>query len=96
MAKKQQKSTRTPSGKKVMTYYGGIKQALEKFDLFMFRSILQKHNLVLYKQFIKSNEEVQMGTMCKMICDRTDMLGTEAHKKAVKWLKEHNMKGRLF
>lgn len=57
---------------------------------------MKKYRIDLYGQFLKTNEIVQMATMCKMICNRTDMLNTEAHKKAVQWLKEHNMKGRLF
>lgn len=90
------KKIRTPSGKKVIAYTGDIKKSLESFDLVLFKKTLQKRNPSLYKQIAKMNTEVQMGTMCKMICNRTDMLGSEAHKKAVAWLKEHNMKGRIF
>lgn len=71
-------------------------EALRTFDLKVLRRWLEQHNKPLHKQFIKSNEEVQMGTMCKMICDRTDLLSHECHRKAVQWLKAHNMRGRLF
>lgn len=73
-----------------------IKEALEKFDLKIFKSWVKKNNPPLYRQFIKANEIIQMATMCKMICNRTDMLNSEAHKKAAKWLTEHDMKGRIY
>ena len=73
-----------------------MKEALETFDLKAFRSWVKKYNPQLYKSFSRSAEEVQMGTMCKMICNRTDMLNSEAHKKAIAWLKKHNMKGRIM
>ena len=82
--------------KEKKSYTSSMKEALEKFDLKQFRSWIRIYNYSFYRQFKIASEEVQMGTMCKMICNRTDMLNTEAHKKAVQWLKEHNMRGRLF
>lgn len=73
-----------------------IRNVLGTFDLKKFESWLFKEKPLIWRIFHKANEEVKMGTMCKMICDRTDMLSTEAHKKAVKWLKDHNMKGKLW
>ena len=72
------------------------RSALEKFDLTAFKKWLFRHNFSLYQRFLKFDKRTQMGIMCKAICDRTDMFNTEAHKKAVEWLKEHDMKGRLF
>ena len=72
------------------------RSALEKFELNAFRKWLLRHNFALWQRFIKFDKQTQTGIMCKAICDRKDMLNTEAHKKAVQWLKEHNMKGRLF
>jgi len=82
--------------KKSSQYMKSMKRALEDFDLSALLKWLQKYNPPLYSSFSKSNKTVQMATMCKMICNRTDMLNTEAHKKAVKWLSEHNMSGRMF
>ena len=82
--------------KKAQVYQNSMKQALENFDLKALKKWMQKYNAPLWRSFKNANETVQMATMCKMICNRTDMLNTEAHKKAVKWLKEHDMKGRLF
>lgn len=72
------------------------RSALEKFDLSAFKKWLCKYNFSLWQRFIKFDNYTQIAIMCKQICDRTDMLDTEAHKKAVQWLSEHNMKGRLF
>ena len=72
------------------------RSALEKFELNAFKKWLRRYDFSLWQRFIKFDPNTQMGIMCKSICDRTDMLGTEAHKKAVQWLKEHNMRGRLF
>lgn len=82
--------------KKEKSYVNSMKEALEKFDLKAFKSWVRIYNPPLYNQFILFSKEVQMGTMCKMICNRTDLFNTEARKKAIAWLKEHNMKGRLF
>ena len=82
--------------KKEKIYIASMKEALETFDLKAFKKWVKKYNPSLYNSFSKSEETVQMATMCKMICNRTDMLNSEAHKKAVKWLKEHNMKGRIM
>ena len=57
---------------------------------------MQKYNAPLWRSFKDAPDIVQMASMCKMICNRPDMLNSEAHKKAVQWLKEYNMKGRLF
>ena len=72
------------------------RSALEKFDLTAFKKWLSRYNFSLWQRYIKFDKKTQMAIMCKQICDRTDMLDTEAHKKAVQWLKEHDMKGRLF
>ena len=88
MAKKDNKTAQV--------YQNSMKQALEKFDLKTLKRWMQKYNFPLWQSFRKASDIVQMATMCKMICNRTDMLNTEAHKKAVKWLSEHNMSGRLF
>ena len=82
--------------KKQKNYYASMKEALETFDLKIYLKWLKVYNPVLFVCFIDEPKEVQMATMCKTICGRTDMLNTEAHKKALKWLSEHNMKGRLF
>ena len=77
-------------------YASTLGEALKSFDLKVLREWMREFNSPMYKQFVKANEEVQMGAMCKMICNRTDLLSHECHKKAVQWLKEHNMSGRLF
>lgn len=82
--------------KKQTKYFASMKEALETFDLKVVKSWVKKYNPQLYKSFSKSGEIVQMATMCKMICNRTDLLNSEAHKKAVAWLKEHNMRGQIF
>lgn len=73
-----------------------LRNTLATFDLKKFESWLFKEKPLIWKNFHNATEEVKMGTMCKMICDRTDMLATDAHKKACKWLKDHNMKRRMF
>ena len=88
MAKKDQK--------KATQYQQSMRDALMKFDLKAFKKWVEKYNKPLWKQFSKSNETIQMATMCKCICNRTDMLATEAHKKACQWLKEHNMRGQIY
>lgn len=77
-------------------YVASMREALETFDLKKFKSWVKKYNPALFTSFKDAPEEVQMATMCKLICNRTDMLGSEVHKKAVKWLVEHNMRGRIF
>ena len=77
-------------------YFASMKEALEAFDLKNFIKWVKKYNPSLYKSFSKATEEVQMATMCKMICNRTDLLNSEAHKKAVTWLREHNMRGQIW
>ena len=72
------------------------RSALEKFDVTAFKKWLSKHNFALWQRYIKFDKDTQIAIMCKAICDRTDMLNTEAHKKAVQWLRDHNTKGRLF
>lgn len=72
------------------------RSALEKFDLTAFKKWLSRFNFSLWQRFIKFDKETQMAIMCRAIFRRTDMLNTEAHEKAIKWMKEHNMKGRLF
>ena len=86
MAKKQEGLTRDQA----------LRQALLKFNLNAFRSWIRKYNKGLWASFKNVNEKTQMGTMCKCICDRADLLATDAHKKACKWLAENDMKGGLF
>lgn len=69
---------------------------LEKFDLDSFQEWLKDFNKPLWKVFQKENRATRMMCMCKHIINRTDMLGTEAHKKAVAWLKKHNTRGGIF
>ena len=88
MAKRQNKSA--------YLYQISMREALITFDLKKVKKWMQKYNNPLYESFKSMPEEVQMGTMCKMICNRTDLLGSDVHRKAINWLKEHNMKGRLF
>lgn len=82
--------------KKEKKYVSSMKEALETFDLKIFKQWVKKYNPLIWKVFKSADETVQMATMCKCICNRTDMLATDAHRKAVVWLKDHDMKGRLF
>lgn len=82
--------------KKQSKYAKTMKDALETFNLKKVKAWMNKYNHQLYLQFEKASELVQMATMCKMICNRNDMLGSPAYIKAVKWLSEHNMSGRIF
>ena len=82
--------------KKARAFQLSMKEALESFDLNKFKAWMQKYNKPLWNTFKKSSETVQMATMCKMICNRTDLLGTEVHKQARVWLREHNMRGQIF
>lgn len=82
--------------KKLKKYVSSLKEALETFDLKELKKWMKKYNPILFLSFKDASEIVQMASMCKMICNRTDLLGTEVHKKAVKWLSEHNMSGRIM
>ena len=82
--------------REIESYYHSMKEALEKFDLKALKSWMRANNNPIYQDFKLKPEEVQMGIMCNMICNRTDMLNSEAYKKALKWLTEHNMRGMLF
>ena len=82
--------------KKALDYTEAMKEALMKFDLNAFKNWCKKYNAPLWKQFSKASPIVQMATMCKCICNRTDLLNTEAHKKACEWLKEHNTRGQIW
>lgn len=88
MAKKDQKIA--------LDYQQAMREALMKFDLRAFKEWVKKYNPPLWSAFKKASGEIQMGTMCKCICNRTDMLNTEAHKKARAWLLEHNWSRRIF
>ena len=81
---------------KLKAYVKSLGDVLKEFDLKKFKSWTQKNKPLLWKTFKDADETVQMATMCKCICNRTDLLATEAHKKAVRWLTEHNMSGRMF
>ena len=72
-------------------------EALKSFDLKVLIKWMERYDKPLHKQFVKQSEDLQMATMCRMICGRTDLLSHECHEKAVRWLKEHhNMNGRMF
>ena len=74
-----------------------LAEALRTFDLKIVKNWLKDYDKPLYKQFLKSSEEVQMATMCRMICTRTDLISHECHTKALQWFKEHHyMNGRMF
>lgn len=74
-----------------------IKEALETFDTKIVGKWLKRNQPVKYAQYADFNEENKMAVICKSIIDRKDMLATEAHRKAVKWLNEHKMNdGRMF
>ena len=79
-----------------LDYTKSMKDVLIKFDLKALLRWMKKYRRDLHIQMLRATETVQMATMCKMICNRTDMLNTEAHKKAREWLREHNMRGQIF
>lgn len=81
--------------KKIAPFQQEIARILNDLDLKAFQAWLQKYNKPMWNSIKKHDEEVQMGIMCKMICNRTD-LSTKAHRRAIEWLKEHNMRGRMF
>ena len=85
------KSTRKPLSRDEQ-----LKQALLSFELKKLKSWLIKYNKPLWKQFNEASERVQIATMCKMIYNRTDLLNSEAHKKACEWLKKNNMRGQIW
>ena len=82
--------------KSLKKYVSTMKEALETFDLNTLKKWMQKWNKPLWESFKDVDKTIQMATMCKMICNRTDLLGSEAHKKAVKCLHQHNMSGRIM
>ena len=82
--------------KEGLDFSKNMKTVLMKFDLKALLKWMYKYRRDLYVQMLKVDEKVQMATMCKMICNRTDMLDTEACKKARKWLSDNNMGGRIF
>ena len=83
-------------GKTKKNYVSSLREALASFDLKEYKRWVKKYSPNLYKTFCSYTEEVQMGSMCKMIINRTDLLSTEAHKQAVAWLRDHNMRGQLW
>ena len=90
MAKKESKNA--------YLFQTSMREALLTFNLKKLKEWMKKYNQPLLKSFEKQSEETQMASMCKLICNRTDLLGSEVHHKAIKWLKDHNykIKGRLF
>ena len=54
---------------KTTKYYASMKEVLETFDLKKFKSWVKKYNPILFTSFKDAPEEVQMATMCKMICN---------------------------
>lgn len=77
---------------------GGINtlDVLKHFDLADYRKVLKQHAPLQYAAFIKQDHDTQMMTMCHTITQRPDMQNTLAYKKALKWLRDHNTKGRMF
>ena len=73
-----------------------LRKALEKFDITAFKAWMKRFDKGLWNSFKNANNTIQMATMCKCIFNRSDMLNTEAHKKAREWLREHNMRGQIF
>ena len=73
-----------------------LREALEAFDLKIYKEWMKNCAPLLWSFFKSYSKKRQMAQMCKTICDRTDLLGTEAHKKAVRWLSENNTKGGIF
>ena len=82
--------------KKTENYVFSLGEALKTFDLKILKKWMKKNNRLMWEEFKKKPETVQMATMCKMICNRTDLLATQAHFDAVRWLNEHNMCGGLW
>lgn len=82
--------------KKVVSELQAQRSYLEKFDLNAFKKYLRKYRFPLWLTFRNLSEYDQMAVMCKQICSRTDMLDTEAYRKAVQWLHQHNMGGRII
>lgn len=79
-----------------LDYSQSMKKVLIKFDLKALLKWMRKYRVDLYAQMIKYDVKIQTATMCRMICNRTDMMETEAYIKARKWLKDNNMGGLLF
>ena len=79
-----------------LDYSKNMRDVLLKFDLKALKKWMKKYRIDLYDELTKHDELVQMSTMCRMIINRTDMLDTEARKKAGRWLREHNTRGRMF
>ena len=79
-----------------LDYGKSMRKVLLKFDLKALMKWMKKYRVDLYAEMLKHDEKIQFATMCKMICNRNDMLESDAHKKARKWLKENNMGGLFF
>ena len=82
--------------KEGLDYTKSMKNVLEKFDLRLLMKWMKKYRVDLYAEMLKHDQKIQTATMCKMICNRTDMMETDAYKKARNWLKENNMGGLFF
>ena len=54
-------------GKTKKNYVSSLREALASFDLKEYKRWVKKYNPNLYKTFCTYSNEVQMGTMCKMI-----------------------------
>lgn len=82
-----------PKTKKV---YASLKEVLEEFDDKILMTWLKKNKPMTYEAFKSFSKEVRTTNMCIMIINRTDMLGTEAYLKAVRYLTVHASDGRKF
>ena len=79
-----------------LDYRKSMRKVLLKFDLKALLKWMRKYRVDLYARMLKYDEKIQTATMCRMICNRTDMFETEAYKKAKKWLSENHMGGLFF
>ena len=82
--------------KKQIKEYTSMKEVLETFDLKIFKKWVQKNDPLLWNDFEDYNAKVQKAIMARMICNRTDMLGTEVYRKAVQYLKNTNLGGKIW
>lgn len=87
---------KTTNKKKGLTRDEALREALGKFDLKALERWMKRYNLPLYKSFIGMDEDARMASMCKLIANRTDMLATEANRKAARWMAEHRMGAKVF
>ena len=73
-----------------------LKEALSTFNLRIFKKWVKENDPLFWKTFAKYDAKTQKAIMARMICNRTDLLGTESHKKALRYLQENNTRGGIF